>query len=305
LLAGSEITEERSAALSIATSDAQLTYNFSDMPRKRKKSTNANLLFAVIFVAFCILLLRNIRFQDVMAFVVFLGASVLLVTALVIALKIAIPRARRDNLVSEVDSITDRNIDALVRQRITQIRNDPYGKPMLDKWNAELEYFIKHHVRPAINPSLLQIFDKERSAILQRISGRVANAAQQRPALTDVPSKMAPAEFETFCAERLRACGWQVQVTSLCRDQGVDVLAEKNGVRVALQCKLYSNPVGNKAVQEVVAGRVHQQAGYGVVVTNNTFTSSAKQLAATNGIHLLHHTDLPQLEELLGRTVVR
>ena len=69
---------------------------------------------------------------------------------------------------------------------------------------------------------------------------------------------------------------------------------------MALQCKLYSNPVGNKAVQEVAAGRVLQHAKYGAVVTNSTFTPSAWELAASNGIHLLHHTDLAQLERIVG-----
>lgn len=86
-------------------------------------------------------------------------------------------------------------------------------------------------------------------------------------------------------------------------DQGVDVIAEKNGLRVAIQCKLYSKPVGNKAVQEIAAGKVHQQAHYGAVVTNGSFTISAKELAATNGIRLLHYTDLPQLESILGQPV--
>jgi predicted DNA-binding transcriptional regulator AlpA len=50
-----------------------------------------------------------------------------------------------------VDTITDKHIEALVRQRTIQIRNDPYGKPMLDKWNSEVEYFITHHVRPSLS----------------------------------------------------------------------------------------------------------------------------------------------------------
>jgi HJR/Mrr/RecB family endonuclease len=84
------------------------------------------------------------------------------------------------------------------------------------------------------------------------------------------------------------------------RDQGVDGIADKNGLRIVQQCKLYSNPVGNKAVQELAAGRVHQQAHHRAVVRNNAYTTAAKQLAATNGILLSHHTDLPQLEQMLS-----
>ncbi len=117
--------------------------------------------------------------------------------------------------------------------------------------------------------------------------------------LTTLSVNMTPAGFEAFCAESLRASDWQVSLTPFCRDQGVDVIAEKNGIRVVLQCKFYSNTVGNKAVQEIAAGRVHQQAHFGAVVTNSAYTFSAQELAATNSILLLHHTDLPQLEQLL------
>jgi hypothetical protein len=67
-----------------------------------------------------------------------------------------------------------------------------------------------------------------------------------------------------------------------------------------LQCKLYSKPVGNNAVQEIAAGRVHRQAHFGAVVTDNTFTPSARELAASNGVHLLHYTDLTRLEQIVG-----
>ena len=93
--------------------------------------------------------------------------------------------------------------------------------------------------------------------------------------------------------------GWEASVTMQSRDQGVDVIAEKNGLRVVLQCKLYARPVGNKSVQEAAAGRAHERAHRGAVVTNNSYTPSAEQLAATNGILLLHYRDLENLEALL------
>lgn len=140
---------------------------------------------------------------------------------------------------------------------------------------------------------------------MQRIEQRVVNAALHGRMLASFPVISTPAEFEKFYAEALRVCGWQVWLTPICRDQGVDVIAEKGGVRVVLQCKLYSNPVGNKAVQEIAAGRAHQQAHFGAVVTNNSYTASAKELATTNGICLLHHTDLPWLEQFLGMATAR
>jgi restriction system protein len=97
----------------------------------------------------------------------------------------------------------------------------------------------------------------------------------------------------------LKVAGWDAQVTIASRDQGVDVIAEKAGKRVVLQCKLYSGPVGNGAVQEIAAGRAHERADYAAVVTNSRYTAPAEQLASTNGILLLHYRDLSKLDELL------
>jgi len=56
---------------------------------------------------------------------------------------------------------------------------------------------------------------------------------------------MTPIKFETCCADYLRARGWKAKLTQTSGDQGVDVLARKNGKLVVLQCKLHSKPVGN------------------------------------------------------------
>jgi restriction system protein len=51
-------------------------------------------------------------------------------------------------------------------------------------------------------------------------------------------------EFENYVAERLRQVGWTVEATSATGDFGVDLIAEKDGRRVAVQCKRLSHAVG-------------------------------------------------------------
>lgn len=48
---------------------------------------------------------------------------------------------------------------------------------------------------------------------------------------------MTPTEFEERCAEAMRLAGWSAQKTKASGDQGVDVIAERNGISVVLQCK--------------------------------------------------------------------
>ena len=44
-----------------------------------------------------------------------------------------------------------------------------------------------------------------------------------------------------------------------------------------------------------------ERADFGIVVSNNRYTDSAEQLAATNRILLLHYRDLQNLDEILRR----
>lgn len=86
--------------------------------------------------------------------------------------------------------------------------------------------------------------------------------------------------FEHYVAWLLEEQGFDgVQVTKGSGDFGADVLARRDGVRYAIQCKLYSQPVGVKAVQEICAGRDYYHCHVGIVATNNHFTSGAEVLA--------------------------
>ena len=87
-------------------------------------------------------------------------------------------------------------------------------------------------------------------------------------------------EFEYFCADLLRQKGFvDVEVTKGSGDYGVDILAEKEGVTYAIQCKCYTTPVGVKAIQEAYAGRDYYDRMVGAVMTNQYFTSPAVEAA--------------------------
>lgn len=105
-------------------------------------------------------------------------------------------------------------------------------------------------------------------------------------------------DFESYCASILSKIGFiNVSVTPGSGDQGVDVIAEKEGVRYAIQCKCYSSNLGNTPIQEVCAGKNMYNCHVGVVMTNRYFTESAKQLAERNGILLWDREKLIQMIE--------
>lgn len=87
-------------------------------------------------------------------------------------------------------------------------------------------------------------------------------------------------DFEYFCAELLQKHGFlEVEVTRGSGDYGIDILAEKDGVTYAIQCKCYAGPVGVKAVQEAYAGRDYYDRMVGAVLTNQYFTAPAVEAA--------------------------
>lgn len=87
-------------------------------------------------------------------------------------------------------------------------------------------------------------------------------------------------DFEYFCADLLKQKGFlDVEVTKGSGDYGVDILAEKDGITYAVQCKCYTAPIGVKAVQEVYAGRDYYDRMVGVVMTNQYFTAAAVEAA--------------------------
>jgi len=107
--------------------------------------------------------------------------------------------------------------------------------------------------------------------------GCLVRAKRRMPSDLDL---MEGHDFEYFCAELLRRRGFQeVEVTKGSGDYGIDILAEKEGVTYAIQCKCYGTPVGVKAVQEAYAGRDYYDRMVGAVLTNQYFTTPAVEAA--------------------------
>lgn len=98
---------------------------------------------------------------------------------------------------------------------------------------------------------------------------------------------MSGTEFEDYVATRMRRAGWQVAFTSASGDYGVDLIAQRDGKSVAIQCKRHGKSVGVAAVQQVVAGARHHGCTRSIVISNQEFTQAAKQLAATHGCQLI------------------
>ena len=94
-------------------------------------------------------------------------------------------------------------------------------------------------------------------------------------------------DFEYFCADLLRKNGfYNVEVTQGSGDHGIDILAEKDDITYAIQCKCYSSNIGNAAVQQAHTGKSLYHRDIAVVLTNQYFTQQAKDEAKALSVKL-------------------
>lgn len=112
--------------------------------------------------------------------------------------------------------------------------------------------------------------------------------------------------FEQYCAELLLYNGFtQTEVTQSSNDYGVDIIAiNPDGIKYAIQCKCYSNRLGNTPVQEIAAGMNVYNCHVGVVLTNNVFTDNAITLAENNGILLWDRDKLKNMVEVKQKQIL-
>lgn len=201
------------------------------------------------------------------------------------------------------------------------VYKDDYGDIVEHDWIAELDRFIINRYErlnafSRINvPNYLVEYCKENDClylIFQNSSPDFENLREgidwevemytidnDIPIENDYYEDITPEKFEYLFSQHLNKLGWEANTTKASGDQGADVVAEKNGLRLVAQCKLYSSPVGNSAVQEVFSAKEFYKADIAVVVTNNNFTKSAKQLAESTGVFLIHYTQTEDFDNLI------
>jgi len=105
--------------------------------------------------------------------------------------------------------------------------------------------------------------------------------------------------FENHCMKILKQRGWEVKETPKTGDQGVDLIASINDLRICIQCKDHEKAIGNRAVQEVSAGKLFWKGTHALIVSKSGFTKSAQQLAKSNKVKLINEYQLKDLEKLI------
>ena len=206
------------------------------------------------------------------------------------------------------NKVNEEHIEVLQRKRKQGVFTDDYGRTISDKWNNDLVYYIKKVFLDELFGQCDRINGypiKETSVFQNRVlgeddenikywSGFINNTLDINP--DEVENSYDPNitghDYEQYVAELIELAGWAVLVTKGSGDHGADIIATNENRRIAVQCKKYNNPVGNKSVQEVFSAASFYDCAFGCVVSNTDFTTAARQAAAKLDVPLLHHEDV-------------
>ena len=161
-----------------------------------------------------------------------------------------------------------------------------FSKETIEKYHQFTENLSKN-LNHELRKLLFQLRKRKNSA----------NNSSQNFNLSHVNSGQ---EFEHFCAQLFKQLGFEVKITPASKDQGADLilLNPQTREKFVVQCKYYTNPVGNKAIQEAIAARTYYNTDKSIVLTNSTFTRPAIELAKKANVILIDKAKLRKLIKL-------
>ena len=171
-------------------------------------------------------------------------------------------------------------------------------KSFFDKWDSYRK------INPIINDEIIganRFLEKEDWFIFiaSQIEKSCINALKNKTLKKNNQNYKKGIIYEHHCMEILKQNGWHVKETPNSGDQGVDLIASIDNMRICIQCKNHKKVIGNRAVQEVSAGKLYWRGTHAVLVSKSGFTKSAQKLAKANKVKLIKENELKDLVNLL------
>lgn len=196
-------------------------------------------------------------------------------------------------LLENIDIIKEQKIENIIRDKFDRIWSNNYKNDLYKSFIEELKYCKSRF------PQYKQIFNKEiikiENCLEDLQNNKFIHKNLSNVALEEVDN-LDGLNFEKYVYDLLKLLKYEdLKLTSASGDFGIDVLATKEGIKYAIQCKNYKNSVGSESVQEAYSGKNYYNCHVGIVITNNYFTSHAKELADKNGILLWDRDKLIEL----------
>lgn len=225
------------------------------------------------------------------------------------------------NLANSFISTIKSNKDNFEERELKQI------EPIIERWTPVIEagnlyqgeynsFLSEIRKTPKIFTEILQTIEETMDKkgcetrlenIKRRISASLNRIKKAKEIMLSTNfSFMSPYDFEEFIASLFNSLGYKTSVTSRTGDYGVDVIAENDLERVAIQCKKYQggNSVGNQTVQMLLGAMQLKRlkANRGIIITTSQFTKQAYIQAEETDVELWDKDILHQKirEHLIG-----
>ena len=101
---------------------------------------------------------------------------------------------------------------------------------------------------------------------------------------------MTPDQYEKYVANYFHNKGYKVKQTPYSNDYGVDVFAEKNKEKIAIQAKMFGNSnrkINRQMVMEFYGAKDFFNCNKGIIVTDGEIIQNAKDVADKLGVEIL------------------
>jgi restriction system protein len=224
------------------------------------------------------------------------------------ALKGMVRDYQTNEAIAMFSRIAREHATTLSRKRTQNAFLDEYGLLREGNWRAHANYFISEVAIPQLKlaEKIIDLPYSQWYELLNEIVPFKAGAPVEQASIP-YPSVGNGRGYELYVAGILRNGGWDTQVTPQSGDHGADIIATKDGRRVAVQCKFFSSKVGNSSVQEIYSAKDFYECHSAVVVSNAEYSRAARKIASSLSVALLHHDmliqalsgDRPQEKEVL------
>ena len=111
--------------------------------------------------------------------------------------------------------------------------------------------------------------------------------------------QLAPREFEEWTESLFKSLGFQnVVLTPQSGDKGLDLIAEKDGNKIAVQCKKFKGVVGSPVIQAFAGVLQTAEIDKGYFITTGSYSVDAEKMAQDLPIELYDKNTLGDLIEL-------
>lgn len=203
---------------------------------------------------------------------------------------------RTDDLRQLKRLIRDHKVN-LLNQWHRSVRKDVRGESDLTDWAFEADRFLlssgyaagtlsRHDAIANLTADIEQIVDTATTE-------RQTTAAKPRESQRTLA-------FHQRCAITLQRHGWATHIAAEPRNDGIDLFGEHGDAIVGLHCRIYTNPVSEDIVRQVIDAAEYYCLDAAAIVSPSGFTKGARGLAMADRVALLDKDDLPQLHSLVS-----